>query len=91
MLRLLTEVEKNTSWIPYEKYFLTQNKVSELLSNTKSCEEPVSFTREILPVKEELPPVPVREETSPINALALPSGRTPNTVEEGVWGNDVPS
>jgi len=58
MLRLLTEVEKNTSWIPYEKYFLTQNKVSELLSNTKSCEEPVSFTREILPVKEELPPVP---------------------------------
>lgn len=58
MLRLLTEVEKNTSWIPYEKYFLPQDKVSELFANTKSCDEPVTFTRVNLLSEEVLPPVP---------------------------------
>lgn len=50
MFRLLSETEKNTSWVPYEKYFMTQDKVSEMFAKTKSSDEPVTFTREELGV-----------------------------------------
>ena len=63
MLRLLTPLEQNTSWIPHDKYFLSAEQTQELLQKTKSCDDPVSFHREELPTdyfnkKIDLPPTP---------------------------------
>lgn len=49
MLRLMTELEKNTSWIPFEKLFMTEDEARKIIENTKSADTPVSFSRETLP------------------------------------------
>lgn len=49
MLRIMTETEKNTSWIPYEKYFMTQDEVKKMLETMKDYDaNNITFTREII-------------------------------------------
>lgn len=45
----MTETEKNTSWIPYEKYFMTQDEVKKMLETMKDYDaNNITFTREII-------------------------------------------
>ena len=57
----MTELEKNTAWIPYEKNFLSTEQAQHIINNTKSCDDEVFFTREVLNPDEHkliLPPSP---------------------------------
>lgn len=78
MIRLLTEREKNTSWVPREENFMTKDALDALFAKTKSADEEVSFMREELPTDyfdkktQELPPVPdTITITEAVNDLSL--------------------
>ena len=62
MLRLMTDLEKNTSWIPYEKYFMTEDDKNTMFKNTKPHDSEIIVTHEILNQDEKgnniLPPSP---------------------------------
>jgi hypothetical protein len=56
MIRLMTDLEKNTSWVPYEKYFMTEDDKKIMFENTKPHDNEIIVTHEILTPHENLPP-----------------------------------
>jgi hypothetical protein len=49
MLRLLTQKEKDLSFIPRQDNFMTVEEFNKIVAKTKSADEPVTITREIFP------------------------------------------